>query len=42
MQDNVQSRIKELIQILEEANYNYYVLANPTITKKWRKARVCL
>lgn len=32
MQDNVQSRIKELIQILEEANYNYYVLANPTIT----------
>jgi len=27
-----QERIKELVKILEEANYNYYVLDNPTIT----------
>ena len=25
-------RMEELIQILNEANYNYYVLDNPTIT----------
>lgn len=29
---NVEQRIKELTKILEDANYNYYVLANPTIT----------
>lgn len=28
----VQDRIKELIKILNEANYNYYVLDKPTIT----------
>ena len=25
-------RIQELVNILDEANYNYYVLDNPTIT----------
>ena len=29
---NVEKRIEELTSILEEANYNYYVLDNPTIT----------
>jgi len=28
----VKERIEELVHILEEANYNYYVLDNPTIT----------
>jgi len=28
----MENRIKELTQILNEANYNYYVLDNPTIT----------
>ena len=28
----VEDRIKELIKILNEANYNYYVLDKPTIT----------
>ena len=28
----MQERIKELVNILNEANYNYYVLDNPTIT----------
>ena len=28
----MQERIKELVTILNEANYNYYVLDNPTIT----------
>lgn len=30
--ENIQERIQELTKILEEANYNYYVLDNPTIT----------
>ena len=30
--DIMEERIKELVQILNEANYNYYVLDNPTIT----------
>lgn len=30
--ENMENRIKELTQILNEANYNYYVLDNPTIT----------
>lgn len=29
---NPEERIKELVKILEKANYDYYVLANPTIT----------
>ena len=29
---NVEARINELINILNEANYNYYVLDNPTIS----------
>lgn len=29
---NIQKRIEELVNILNEANYNYYVLDNPTIT----------
>ncbi len=29
---NPELRIKELVKILNEANYNYYVLDNPTIT----------
>ena len=29
---NIEKRIEELTHILEEANYNYYVLDNPTIT----------
>ncbi len=29
---NPQERIKELVKILNDANYNYYVLDNPTIT----------
>lgn len=29
---NPQERIKELVKIINEANYNYYVLDNPTIT----------
>ena len=29
---NVAERIKELIEILNDANYKYYVLDNPTIT----------
>ena len=29
---NIESRIEELIKILNEANYNYYVLDNPTIS----------
>ncbi len=29
---NAQERIKELVKILNTANYNYYVLDNPTIT----------
>ena len=29
---NQQDRIKELVKILNDANYNYYVLDNPTIT----------
>ena len=29
---NPQKRISELVNILNEANYNYYVLDNPTIT----------
>ena len=28
----MQERIRELVTILNEANYNYYVLDNPTIT----------
>ena len=28
----IESRMKELINILNEANHNYYVLDNPTIT----------
>ena len=28
----MKERINELVNILEEANYNYYVLDNPTIT----------
>lgn len=31
-QANAKERMEELIHILEEANYNYYVLDNPTIT----------
>ena len=30
--DNVQERIQELVNIINEANYNYHVLDNPTIT----------
>ena len=30
--DNIKSRVDELRNILNEANYNYYVLDNPTIT----------
>ena len=30
--DIMQDRIDELVKILEEANYNYHVLDNPTIT----------
>ena len=29
---NIKNRVKELTSILNEANYNYYVLDNPTIT----------
>lgn len=29
---NIENRIDELINILNEANYNYYILDNPTIT----------
>lgn len=29
---NIEARIDELIKILNEANYNYYILDNPTIT----------
>ena len=29
---NVENRVKELTKILNDANYNYYVLDNPTIT----------
>lgn len=29
---NAENRVKELTKILNEANYNYYVLDNPTIT----------
>ena len=29
---NIEKRVKELTNILNEANYNYYVLDNPTIT----------
>ena len=32
MQEDAQTRIDWLVKILEEANYNYYVLDNPTIT----------
>ena len=28
----MKERIEELVKILNEANYNYYVLDNPTIT----------
>ena len=28
----MKERVEELTRILEEANYNYYVLDNPTIT----------
>ena len=28
----IEQRVKELIEILNEANHNYYVLDNPTIT----------
>ena len=28
----IEKRIDELVNILTEANYNYYVLDNPTIT----------
>ena len=30
--NNIKERVEELTNILNEANYNYYVLANPTIT----------
>ncbi len=29
---DIEARIKELIKIINEANYNYYTLNNPTIT----------
>ena len=29
---DAKARIEELVKILNEANYNYYVLDNPTIT----------
>ena len=29
---NIENRINELVKILNEANYNYYILDNPTIT----------
>ena len=29
---NVEKRIEELTKILNEANYNYYILDNPTIS----------
>ncbi len=32
MMVNIESRMDELIGILNEANYNYYILDNPTIT----------
>ena len=33
---NVEERIKELTRIIEQANYDYYVLANPTLTdQEW-------
>ena len=28
----IENRIKELVKIINEANYNYHVLDNPTIT----------
>lgn len=30
--ENIKTRIEELTKILNEANYNYYILDNPTIT----------
>ena len=30
--EEIKKRVDELTQILNEANYNYYVLDNPTIT----------
>ena len=30
--EEIKQRMEELANILEEANYNYYVLDNPTIT----------
>lgn len=31
---NAEKRIKELTEIIEKANYDYYVLANPTLTNQ--------
>ena len=30
--ENIKKRVEELTKILNDANYNYYVLDNPTIT----------
>lgn len=32
MKETIEKRIQELTEILEKANYEYYVLANPTLT----------
>ena len=32
MLEEKRRRVKELTEILEKANYEYYVLANPTLT----------
>jgi len=38
MQNNQEKKMQELIDKLLEANYNYYVLDNPTISdKEWDK-----
>ena len=32
MKQEAKKRIEELIQIIDTANYEYYTLANPTLT----------